>query len=338
MTEIAAEVVASDSKMALVNPPIEAFDFDEVQDASRLSGIKDVTEELTKEEKRKIQEAWAHLGRLCGEDVYEKSIPDMSNILKPLLQMSPGRFREELWCGALPDNPDAAVLRFLRARKWDVQKAMEMLVSTINWRVEHRIRENIIGKGESLALKESMTADEKAFLAQYRSGKSYVRATDKEGRPIYVIKVRLHDPKAQSNECMENYTLHGFESIKSMVTYPNDKVCLIFDMNGFGLKNMDFHVIKFLVQVFEARYPETLGIVLIHKAPYIFWGKFLRKVSRNFLIGFPRRLENHQKLARSCYRCQNQLYVQVGRSAEIYPGGESARGIRRHGRVEVPVY
>lgn len=35
---------------------------------------------------------------------------------------------------------------------------------------------------------------------------------------------------------------------------------------------MDFHVIRFLVTVFEARYPETLGAVHVHKAPFVFWG------------------------------------------------------------------
>jgi hypothetical protein len=47
----------------------------------------------------------------------------------------------------------------------------------------------------------------------------------------------------------------------------------VFDLTGFGLGNMDFHVVKFIVQVFEARYPETLGAVLVHNAPFVFWGK-----------------------------------------------------------------
>lgn len=43
-------------------------------------------------------------------------------------------------------------------------------------------------------------------------------------------------------------------------------------MTGFVVKNMDHHVVTFLVSVFEARYPETLGVVLIHNAPWVFWG------------------------------------------------------------------
>lgn len=30
--------------------------------------------------------------------------------------------------------------------------------------------------------------------------------------------------------------------------------------------------VKFLVQCFEAYYPESLGILIIHKAPLVFWG------------------------------------------------------------------
>lgn len=35
-------------------------------------------------------------------------------------------------------------------------------------------------------------------------------------------------------------------------------------MTGFGLKNMDYDSINFLVRCFEAYYPESLGICLVH--------------------------------------------------------------------------
>lgn len=239
---------------------------------------------LNAQEQRKLQETWVHIYRLCGiddntNDANKKStVPDLTAELRGHLSeqtKSPEAFRERLWASILADHPDASVLRFLRARKWNVEQAMIMLVSALGWRGEHHIDDAVIFKGESVAHMPSgktRSADEEAFLAQYRSGKSYVRGTDKEGRPVYVIRVRLHDPRLQTPEAMEAYVLHNIESIKTMLTFPNDKVCLLFDLTGFGLKNMDFHVVKFLVQVFEARYPETLGVVLIHKAPFVFWG------------------------------------------------------------------
>ncbi|KAI0436639.1 CRAL/TRIO domain-containing protein [Xylaria telfairii] len=230
------------------------------------------------EEERKLQQAWIHLLRLCGVDNLETTgspnpVPDISSELRQHVgDMSPGDFRRGLWGFILSEHPDTLVLRFLRAREWDAEEAMGMLVSAVNWRVERNMAEIVIRDGESVGMKEEQSADDKGLIAQYRSGKSYVRGTDKENRLIYVIRVRLHHPQLQSCAAMETYILHNIESLRILAKPPNDKFCLIFDMTGFGLKNMDFHVVRFLISVFEARYPETLGVVLIHNAPFVFWG------------------------------------------------------------------
>jgi len=43
-------------------------------------------------------------------------------------------------------------------------------------------------------------------------------------------------------------------------------------MTNFALANMDYSPVKFMIKVFEANYPESLGAVLVHKAPWIFQG------------------------------------------------------------------
>ncbi|KAI0118240.1 CRAL/TRIO domain-containing protein [Nemania sp. FL0031] len=233
---------------------------------------------LTSDEEQKLQETWIHLLRLCGVDNLEKavsqsSIQDLTSVLQQHISgRSPESIRRGFWDTALMEHPDALMLRFLRARKWDVEKAMVMLVSAINWRLERNLVDTVIRAGEGVGLKEHLSADDEGFIAQYRSGKSFMRGTDRENRLVYVIKVRLHFPSLQSGEAMETYVLHNIESLRVCLKPPNDKCCLIFDLTGFGVRNMDFHVVKFLVSVFEARYPETLGIVLIHNAPFVFWG------------------------------------------------------------------
>ncbi|KAK3291419.1 CRAL-TRIO domain-containing protein [Chaetomium fimeti] len=229
---------------------------------------------LTVEEEGKLQEAWIHLLRLCGvEESAKLETPNQTQEFREhLSDKSADGFRHRLWTFILADHPDVLVLRFLRARKWDVEKAVAMLVSALNWRHERRLEDDIVNKGDSIGLAETQSDDEKRFLAQYQSGKAYIRGSDKEQRPVFIIKVRLHDPKLQSPESMEAFVLHNIETIRTMIRHPNEKACLIFDLTGFGLKNMDFHVVKFLVQVFEARYPEYLGVVLIHNAPFVFWG------------------------------------------------------------------
>ncbi|KAK3361828.1 CRAL-TRIO domain-containing protein [Lasiosphaeria ovina] len=232
---------------------------------------------LTVDEEHKLQEAWVHLLRLSGVEEGLGSlgddIPDRSHEFQQHLgSLSPAEFRQRLWNFILADHPDVLVLRFLRARKWDVEKSVAMLASAIRWRHEHQIDEGVVRRGESVALAAAPSPDDKAFMAQYRSAKSYVRGFDRERRPVFVIKVRLHDPKLQPPEVMERFVLHNIETMRTMMRHPHEKSCLIFDLTGFGLRNMDFPVVKFLVQVFEARYPEYLGVVLVHNAPFIFWG------------------------------------------------------------------
>lgn len=230
---------------------------------------------LTQNEERKLQEAWIHVLRLSGVEGLDNVKPGPSPVIaEPLHGMSPEVFKQRLWNLVLADHPDAVLLRFLRARKWDVEKAMAMLTSNIAWRNEIQIDETIVQQGEIIGHKPSANANEKGFLQQYRSGKAYVRGQDKNLRPIFIIKVRMHDPKLQTPEAMEIFILHAIESIRSMLGGKEgiDRVCLIFDLTGITLKNIDFHVVKFLISVFEARYPETLGLVLVHNAPFIFWG------------------------------------------------------------------
>lgn len=239
--------------------------------------IVDILSTLTADEKVKLRETWSMLLQLCGvEDLKDQASPKTAKFLQSLPCKSDQAFRDTLWRAVHGDHPDAILLRFLRARKWDVELAVNMLVSAVNWRDEIKIDESIIYDGENVALQPqpSISQKDRDFIAQYRSGKAYARGADREGRLVYIIKVRLHKPSAQSPEAMERFILHSIESLKMVVRSPppHDQVCLVFDLTSFGMANMDFHVVKFIIQVFEARYPETLGIVLVHNAPFIFWG------------------------------------------------------------------
>lgn len=44
----------------------------------------------------------------------------------------------------------------------------------------------------------------------------------------------------------------------------------MFDLTDFSLANMDYAPVKFMIKCFEANYPESLGTVLVYKAPWIF--------------------------------------------------------------------
>ncbi len=41
-------------------------------------------------------------------------------------------------------------------------------------------------------------------------------------------------------------------------------------MTDFSMANMDYTPVKFIIKCFEANYPESLGTVLVYKAPWVF--------------------------------------------------------------------
>jgi hypothetical protein len=41
-------------------------------------------------------------------------------------------------------------------------------------------------------------------------------------------------------------------------------------MSSFSMANMDYAPVKFMIKCFEANYPESLGTVLVYRAPWIF--------------------------------------------------------------------
>jgi hypothetical protein len=149
-------------------------------------------------------------------------------VQKALSEISPIELRNGVLNVLKHDNPDAMLLRFLRARKWDVPKAFAMMMEAIVWRVkEMHVDDDVMAKGELHALQQernnSNVVEKKAgkdFLAQMRMGKAYVHGKDKLGRPIVVIKVRLHKPGAQSEETLERFIVHVIESVRLTLSPP----------------------------------------------------------------------------------------------------------------------
>ena len=119
------------------------------------------------------------------------------------------------------DHPDALALRFLRARKWDVERSLVMMITAMNWRYfEAKVDSDIMCNGEKQAVKDEKHADGKKqkvaadFMKQLRMGKAYVHGSDREGRPISVVRVRLHKPFDQSAESLERFITYTIETAR----------------------------------------------------------------------------------------------------------------------------
>ena len=158
-----------------------------------------------------------------GDDKYGQT----KEFHKLLESQSPENIRTAFWSMVKHDDPDGLLLRFLRARKWNVQNALVMLISTMHWRTQGmHVDDDIVKRGEGGALEDSTSSnaptkkDGQDFLAQMRLGKSFLHGTDKEGRPITFVRVRLHKQGEQSEASLERFTVYTIETARLLLS-PN---------------------------------------------------------------------------------------------------------------------
>ncbi|KAK2781937.1 hypothetical protein FQN52_001246 [Onygenales sp. PD_12] len=262
-----------------------------------ISSTVNTTDTASVVEKKKTKRRWGLFGRYTEtveeEETTSKTTNSVADQVKlsddddkyglnkefyaALASQSPDELRHTFWNAIKHDHPDALVLRFLRARKWDVSKALVMLVSTLRWRSkEWNVDEDIVKKGEAMVHEKSVSSDPTTkkegqdMLQMLRVGEAYCRGKDKLGQPICYIKVRLHRIGTYCQSAIEKNIIFHIETSRLMLDSTTDTAVLVFDMTDFGLANMDYVPVKFIIKCFEANYPESLGAVLVHKAPWIF--------------------------------------------------------------------
>lgn len=194
-----------------------------------------------------------------------------------LRSLNPKETEEGFWNALRHDSPDNFMLRFIRARKWDVDNSLLMLAHSIEWRTNESRVDQVLRASELGCLEKS----QEGVLKQFRSGKCIIRGRDKKGRPVVIVRPRFHHSSEQTFEEVEVFTLLLIEYARLMLTEPVDQCALIFDLKGFTMANMDYEPVKYMIKAFEAHYPESLGVLLIHRAPWIFNG--IWQIVKNWL-------------------------------------------------------
>ena len=141
-----------------------------------------------------------------------------------LATQNPENLRKAFWSMVKHDHPDGLLLRFLRARKWDVHNALVMMIATMNWRMQEvHVDDDIMKHGEAQAMQDTSSGNANVkkeaqdFLAQFKLGKSFLHGTDKEGRPMCFVRVRLHKQGEQSETSLERYTVYAIETARLLL-------------------------------------------------------------------------------------------------------------------------
>ncbi|KAJ3027852.1 hypothetical protein HDV00_010799 [Rhizophlyctis rosea] len=215
-----------------------------------------------------LREFWAQLYTALSTDT-SKPLPSPFPALTPppthngnpaLSSPTARSLADEMWLTTAYDHPDSLMLRFLRARKWDVKAAVAMAMGCIKWRREFDVA-RLLREGEVLLDR-----------AELESAKSYYSGRDSENRPCCVVHVKYHDKNTVDEEKTKFLTVYMMETGRLMLDPPQEMATILFDMTDFGLANMDYTFVKFFVSTLQNFYPESLGLCLIINAPWLFNG------------------------------------------------------------------
>uniref|UniRef100_A0A8C2WQ66 SEC14-like protein 1 n=1 Tax=Cyclopterus lumpus TaxID=8103 RepID=A0A8C2WQ66_CYCLU len=178
------------------------------------------------------------------------------------------KWLQETHKGKIPK--DEHILRFLRARDFNMEKAREILCQSLTWRKQHQVD----------YLLETWTSPQ--VLQDYYTGGWHHH--DRDGRPLYVLRLGQMDTKGLVRALGEESLLRHVLSINEeglRRCEENTKVfgrpiscwtCLV-DLEGLNMRHLWRPGVKALlriIEVVEANYPETLGRLLILRAPRVF--------------------------------------------------------------------
>ncbi|KAK7056611.1 hypothetical protein VNI00_002328 [Paramarasmius palmivorus] len=210
-----------------------------------------------------------HLGHLTASQ--EQSLSAFKESLKKAGLYSAGEGEQKA------SHDDATLLRFLRARRWDVPKAQKQFADTQEWRKKHDV-DNLYA-----TFNPEEFEDAKRFYPRWTGRR------DRGGRPVYVYRLasiaplqkELHaiPPERRLQriialyELMTNFSMQLCSSLPhDSQTTPISSTTSIIDLENVSLSSMWGlrNHLQEASSLATANYPETLHAIAVVNSPSFF--------------------------------------------------------------------
>lgn len=193
---------------------LDLFRIEHRQYENQASHPSVVLEATTKNKKK-----WTLLGSKPQPPIPGNEVSRWSkDYRQALASYTPKQLHHGFWRMQTVDHPDDLLLRFLRARKWDVEAALMMFVPAITF-INHEINvpDDLLSRGDSDPATSTDAKTQQEFIKQLSAGKAFVHGLDKDGRPVLYVRARLHHQIEQSDLAMTKFIVYMIEMIRIMM-------------------------------------------------------------------------------------------------------------------------
>ncbi|KAI3825896.1 hypothetical protein L1987_07614 [Smallanthus sonchifolius] len=148
---------------------------------------------------------------------------------------------------------DASISRYLRARNWNVKKAVKMLEGSLTWRTNYKPEEIL---WEHVA-------------AEAETGKIYRSSyKDKNGRVVLVMRPSFQN--STSIRAQVKYLVYCMENAILNLPPDQEQMIWLIDFHGFSLSNISIKSTKETAYILQEQYPERLGLAILYNPPKFF--------------------------------------------------------------------
>ncbi|KAF9297412.1 hypothetical protein BGZ74_009839 [Mortierella antarctica] len=158
---------------------------------------------------------------------------------------------------------DDTLVRYLKARKWNLAEAKLAVVESIQWRESYN----------------PAKPDREGLWTETSAGKLYVSGFDMESRPLLYMKPRLENTAASPAQI--RHVCFHLETAIALMPEGVQNLAILIDFSGSSMRtNPGVAVAREIINVLGSHYPERLG-----KA-YIIHGKVLQEETWRSKVNF----------------------------------------------------